>query len=183
MENSTPAVQVERKNSTLSTVLQSFKDLRLRKPSQCLTALGSQLTKGICTERPIVSDDQLMFRPKDIHDVRNPLAKLFRMIMFKLRMTPDEYKSKTMEYGRSIGKTPAQMNTELSNSKKAIYGGSLTIMQLERNLLHAGYDILDMSLTIKNNTTGEVQTYQLSDVTKLSNHTTDISSIFSNEYE
>lgn len=148
--------------------LPDFSKTKGQKPSERLSGLlDNELLKGICTNRPKVPEDKLMFQRKDINKTKNPLAKLFRLIMYKLRFTPDDYKSKAIAYGASIGKTGAEITTTLSNAKKAIYGENLTVMQLERNLIFADYEILDLSVTIQSKETGEITEYKLSDIAKL----------------
>ena len=151
--------------------LPDFSKVRGKRPSEQMSATGGELLKGICTERPKVPDDKLMFDQRAIGRTKNPLAKLFRLIMYKLRFTPDDYKAKAISYGAKIGKTGAEMTTTLSNARKAIYGENLTIMQLERNLMFADYDILDLSVTIQNRETGEIGEYRLSDIGKLQKYT------------
>lgn len=147
--------------------LLNFAQTREMRPSQRIAMHGSELLKGIVTERPMVPEDKLMFDRKSISKTKNPLAKLFRLIMYKLRMTPDDYRAKAVAYGSTLGKTGAEMTTALSNARKAIYGENLTIMQLERNLLFADYDILDLAVTIQNHETGEISQYKLSDISTL----------------
>lgn len=162
--------------------LPDFKAIRDRRPSIQLSACGSELVKGICTSKPKVPDDKLMFTKSDINKTKNPLAKLFRLIMYKLRITPDDYRASAIAYGRSLGKTGAEMTTPLSNARKAIFAENLSTMQLERNLLYANWDIIDIGLTIQNHETGEILEFKLSDIPKLKyDQGTEISEVFSPE--
>lgn len=137
-------------------------------PTQKMDRVGSYLGKGIVTEKPYVSDDKLMFNVSDIHKTANPLAKLFRLIMYKLRITPEIYRDAAISHGINVGKSASQITTILSNSRKAIFGDNLTVMQLERNLSFAGQEIVDMSVTIRDANTGELRTFNLSDIADLS---------------
>ena len=136
------------------------------KPSQILRALGSTLAAGICRTKPMVLDEQRMFPKKSIFATRNRLAILFRMFMNSERITKAEYDARVDAFGRATGKTPAEMATPRSNAVKAIMGDNLSVMQLERNLEFMGWEIMDMSMVLRDTKTGEVRTLALSDAPK-----------------
>lgn len=140
-------------------------------PSQTMERHAATLKRNVKSAKPQVSDDKLMFGRKDITDTPNPLARLFRLIMFSLRITPEEYREMAVEYGRHMGKSGPEVTTALSNSKKAIKGKNLTMMQFERNLNFIGKEIIGLEVTIRDTNTGEVNTYSLSQVVSVSNAT------------
>ena len=137
-----------------------------RRPSQMLRALGSTLAAGICRTKPMVPDEQRMFPKKSIFATRNRLAILFRMFMNSERITKADYDSRVDAFGRASGKTPAEMATPRSNAVKAITGDNLSVMQLERNLEFMGWEIVDLSMIIRDTKTGEIRTLALSDAPK-----------------
>lgn len=138
------------------------------KPSQRLQAASATLVQGIVSAKPMVSDDKLMFPERTVHETSNPLAVLFRMFMNTERITSEEYKSRVHAYGRTLGCTPARMATPMSNARKAIEGDNLTIAQLQRNVEYMGWTLDEVTITVRDDKTGERVTYSTTDLYKYS---------------
>jgi hypothetical protein len=135
-------------------------------PSERLNRIGSLLADGIVKGKPKATEDQLLFNKEDIARAKNPLLRLFRLICYKRNITLDDYRAMIYKYELAEGKTMAQVQTCISNTKKAIFGDSLTIMQFERNLNYIGLDIMDL-IVITRDEEGELITYATSDSAKL----------------
>lgn len=130
---------------------------------QRLQAMSSDIS-GICKSVPTIPDEALLFQKKDIAAVSNPIAKLFRMIIYSKRMTADEFFERHHRYKESIGKTLAQINTDKGNLKKTIWMPRLTIQQFEATMSILDYELSDMVFSLTDRTTGEVVEYRLSEV-------------------
>lgn len=158
-----------------STVRSRFPQIDLHnRPSmyQRLQAMSVAIS-GICEAVPSVPDEDLLFQKKDIAAVSNPIAKLFRMIIYNKRMTESEFFERHRRYKESIGKTLAQINTDKGNLKKTIWMPRLTIQQFEATMSILNYDLVDMVFSLSDRTTGEVKEYRLSDVYQYRNDTTE----------
>ena len=159
----TTADEVPRR-TPLTFLLSDMESTRHMAPSQRVRAVMPKLMRGICTSRPYASDDKLMFNPRSISETSNPLAKLFRYVMYKLRFTEDEYRARAFGHGLREGKAVSQINSDISNAKKAICGKNLTIKQLRRNLEYIGYNLTDIRITVEDAETGEYTSYAISDL-------------------
>lgn len=135
--------------------------------SERLARLGPKLIEGVCAGKPPVPDDQLMFDKESIRQAQDQLLKMFRYICYKERVTPEDYRRGIYKYELEGGKTMSQAQTTISNSKKAIFGAALTMMQFERNMNYLGKDIVNMSFDLKDPETGEVTRYNSSDISQI----------------
>lgn len=140
------------------------------KPGMSIQQMLRQSKSGIaaiCETAPKVPDDALMFQLKDIAAVQNPIAKLTRMIIYRMRLTEDMFYERHRKYKESIGKTPSQINTDKGNLKKTIMTPRITIKQFESIMSVLNYDIDDMVFVIKDRDNGKVEEFSLSDLDKI----------------
>ena len=62
----------------------------------------------------------LMFSKDDVDSVGPPLARLLRLIFYRNRVTLDQFSAMAGEYGKRVGYTPAMINTNRGNLRKAL---------------------------------------------------------------
>jgi hypothetical protein len=62
----------------------------------------------------------LMFSKEDVEAAGPPLVRLLRLIFYRNRISLDQFSALCGEHGRRIGSTPAMINTDRGNHRKAL---------------------------------------------------------------
>lgn len=132
--------------------------------SQYMSAARLEEKNRVYLSKPIRSQGKQVFEKKDLHGIINPIAILLRLIFIDNRISEEDFNEMHHQFKRDIGKTTAQINQDVGNLRKAFKSPRLTIDKLEEAIHICGFEVTDLSVTLKDKHTGVEKTYHSSDI-------------------
>lgn len=108
---------------------------------------------------------KLMFEIDDIKSVRDHLVKLMRIIFYKRKITQDDFVEKHTAYFNRTNLPPFFLNHDKNNLRRTLNDPEkLTFKRMLHVLANILYlDIIRVSITVKDPTTGDEVTYSSDD--------------------
>ena len=97
----------------------------------------------------MLKNEQLMFDRRSVSKVHTHLARLLRLIMYRNKVTMDQYASYYHDHASSVGKDHARTTSGLTNERKALEAPNISIQKFMLNLRILKFNIVRISVTVK----------------------------------
>lgn len=104
------------------------------------------------------------FTDSQVEGTTHPLTKLLRLLFKRYDISEEKFQWYHKQYCQATMMAPSKASSSRNNLKRSLQSDTITWETLERWMAVMGLSLVDMQLTVKDNTDGQVHTIKTSEI-------------------